>query len=245
MSIDLTCFIHEGWLPRIRPAPRDRGWMDEAPEQYAYRCLPLDIANMHGWEILCPCDFSVMWTGGPTARDTQIRIHTNARDASCPVGLFGLGTVTFHIQGLFRTSPGWNLWVGGSPNWFKDGIQPLTGIVETDWAPYTFTMNWKLTRPNLWVHWKENDPMCFIFPLQRSAITEVTPRIKPLSDAPELQAQLAAWSKSRDDFHANVVWRPPLHSKDRWQKHYYQGKDMEGSIQPDHKTKLHLREFER
>jgi hypothetical protein len=27
-------------------------------------------------------------------------------------------------------------------------ISPLDGIVETDWLEATFTMNWKLTRPN-------------------------------------------------------------------------------------------------
>ena len=28
-----------------------------------------------------------------------------------------------------------SLWVGGSPNHVKDGIQPLTGVVETFWSP--------------------------------------------------------------------------------------------------------------
>jgi Family of unknown function (DUF6065) len=241
--IDLTCFVNEGWIPRIRPAPYERDWMESSPERYAHRCLPLNIANMHGWEILCPCDFSTMWTGGLAASDVHIRIDTNAHDGSCPVSLFGLGTITFHIQGLFKTSPGWNLWVGGSPNWFKDGIQPLTGIVETDWAPYTYTMNWKLTRPNMWVDWKEHDPMCFIFPLQRDAITTVIPRIKPLSADPDFHQQFTSWSKSRDEFHANVNLHPPAQSKDQWQKHYYQGKDMKGQIQPDHKTKIRLPDF--
>jgi hypothetical protein len=29
----------------------------------------------------------------------------------------------------------------------KDGIAPLTGVIETDWLPYPFTMNWQMTRP--------------------------------------------------------------------------------------------------
>ena len=36
--------------------------------------------------------------------------------------------------------------VTGPFNQPKDAIQPLTAIVETDWAPFTFTMNWKFTR---------------------------------------------------------------------------------------------------
>ena len=50
--MDLTCFLHPGWQPLIRPAPARRDWMDATPESFAYRCLPLDIANAHGWELL-------------------------------------------------------------------------------------------------------------------------------------------------------------------------------------------------
>jgi hypothetical protein len=28
--------------------------MDASPEAFAYRCLPLNIANAHGWGILTP-----------------------------------------------------------------------------------------------------------------------------------------------------------------------------------------------
>ncbi len=243
--IDLICYTNQDWIPRIRPAPRDRDWMEASPEKFAYRCLPLNIANTHGWEVLNPCDFSVMWNGGLSASDVDIRIHTNAHDGSYPVSLFGLGTITFHIQGLFKTSPGWNLWAGGSPNYFKDGCQALTGIIETDWCPFTFTVNWKLTRPNVWIDWYENEPMCFIFPIQRQAILDVQPRIAPFSEAPEFHDQFLRWSRSRDAFHEQVTKHPPAQSKDQWQKHYYQGKDMDGKIQPDHKTKLRLPEFSR
>lgn len=229
----------------MRPAPASRDWMDQSPERFAYRCLPLNIANAHGWEILNPCNFSVMWTGGIGAGDVHLRIDSGAHDGSAPVTLFGMGTITFHIQALFKTSPGWNLWVGGSPNYFKDGIQALTGICETDWMPFTFTMNWKITRPNTWISWAEGEPMCFIYPIHRHAITDVEPTIRPLSDAPEFREQFMSWSKSRDDFHAHVTAHPPVLSKDQWQKHYYQGKDMNGKIQEDHRTKLRLPEFKR
>jgi len=34
----------------------------------------------------------------------------------------------------------------GPPNWPKDGVYPLSGLVETDWLPFPFTMNWQMTR---------------------------------------------------------------------------------------------------
>ena len=36
------------------------------------------------------------------------------------------------------------MWAMGPPNHVKDGIQPLVGLVETDWLPFPFTMNWHL-----------------------------------------------------------------------------------------------------
>lgn len=217
--------------------------MTDSPESYAYRCLPLNIADSHGWEVLCPCDFAARWTGGVGAGDVELNIRSNRHDASTPISLFGLGTITFHIQGLFRTSPGWNLWVGGSPNYVKDGIAPLTGIVETDWSPFTFTMNWKLTRPGHWVEFSEGEPICFFFPLRRDDIAQVTPRFERMADHPEDMEQFRLWSESRNDFHDQMRRNPPMSPADKWQKLYYRGTDMRGQACPGHVAKLRLPEF--
>src|SRR5690606_30494589 len=49
----LTAHVLDGHTLDVRPAPRERTWMDATDQRYAYRCLPLDIANAHGWELLC------------------------------------------------------------------------------------------------------------------------------------------------------------------------------------------------
>ena len=49
--------------PAIRAAEAKRQWMDDSPQSYAYRCLPLTIANTHGWEILCGRTFYAEWNG--------------------------------------------------------------------------------------------------------------------------------------------------------------------------------------
>jgi hypothetical protein len=43
--------IGQGGAP-LRAAPATRPWMDETSDAFAYRCLPLNIANAHGWEFL-------------------------------------------------------------------------------------------------------------------------------------------------------------------------------------------------
>jgi hypothetical protein len=242
--MDLTCFLHPGWAPLIRPAPATRQWMSDTPESFAYRCLPLNIANAHGWEVLTPCAFDAMWTGGGGTDAVQFRFPSGIDPVTAPVSLFGQGVLTFHIQGLFRTDPGWSLWISGSPNALKDSIQPLTGVVETDWSPYTFTMNWRFTRANTWVHFDKEEPICFFFPVQRDALAKVQPCFQPLDDAPELMAEFKAWSESRNAFQARVAAHPPPSPADRWQKLYYRGVRPSGDAGPaDHLTKLRVQPF--
>jgi len=245
-AMDLTCYVHPSWAPLIRPAPATRPWMDATPESFAYRCLPLNIANAHGWEVLSPCGFEAIWDGGAGTEAVTIRLAAGADAKRAPVSLFGQGVVTFHIEGIFQTPPGWNLWVGGSPNRPKDAIQPLTGIVETDWSPFTFTMNWRFTRPGQWVRFEAMEPICFVFPLQRAAIEAFEPRMAPLASAPELERRFQAWHAERDAFHERMRRAPPAVPADRWQKHYYRGVDVAGtSLVGDHRAKLRLRPFAR
>lgn len=242
--MELTCYVMDGWNPRIRPASNQREWMEASPERFAYRCLPLAIANSSGWEVLSPCGFAARWNGGPLASDVEVRLDPGVDPRNAPVALFGQGTITFHVEGLFRTPPGWNLWVSGSPNAAKDGIAPLGGIIETDWSPYSFTMNWRFTRPDVWIRFEENEPFCFFFPVQRQLIEGIKPEIRPLDEVPELKAEFLAWSASRDAFHKWVAEAKPTAPADKWQKLYYRGLRPDGSPgAEDHVSKVRARPF--
>lgn len=244
--MDFTCYVDPSWQLLIRPAEPTRPWMDDSPESFAYRCLPLNIANAHGWEILCPVDAQASWTGRRGTEDVVIRRRGGAVETGGPVSLFGQGVLTFHVPALFRTPPGWDLWVGGSPNRPKDGIMPLTGIVETDWAPYTFTMNWLFTRRNHLVRFKAMEPICMVFPVQRGALEAMRPQVKAMSENPELAADFAAWSRSRDAFQAEVTRNPPAKPGDKWQKRYYRGLGMRNEeAHPEHRSRLRLAPFAR
>jgi hypothetical protein len=220
--------------------------MDATPESFAYRCLPLNIANAHGWEVLNPGGFQAVWDGGSETSAVKIELDPGVDARHAPVSLFGQGVLTFHVEAIFRTPPGWNLWVGGSPNRMKDAIAPLTGVVETDWSPFTFTMNWRFTRPDTPVRFEATEPFCFLFPLQRAAVEAFEPTFAPLDADPDTAARFQAWSAARDDFHARMQRDPPKAPADRWQKHYYQGVDVSGeALVSDHRSKLRLKTFDR
>lgn len=242
--MELICYLHPGWRPLLRPAGAQRDWMDATPESFAYRCLPLSIANAHGWELAAPCAVEAWWDGGAGTEAVKIQVEGPADPVTMPVSIFGQGVLTFHVPGLFRTPPGWNLWVGGPPNQPKDGIFALSGLVETDWSPYTFTMNWRFTRPNHRVRFEAGEAIAFLFPVERAALESFQPRFAPLDSAPELAAQFHDWSRSRDAFHQEMARHPPRKPADKWQKHYYRGVDPGGrSHIADHRTKLHVQPF--
>jgi hypothetical protein len=242
--LELICYLHPGWQPLIRPAEATREWMTATPEAFAYRCLPLNIANSHGWEVLCPCDFEARWWGGTGTDQVEIKMPAGVKSELAPVSLFGQGVLTFHIAGLFRTPPGWNLWIGGSPNRPKASIYPLTGVVETDWAPFTFTMNWRFTRTYRWVRFEAGEPICFFFPVQRGYLEAVTPSFVPMESDSGVLDQFKTWSKSRDKFHERMRLEPPKAGSDKWQKHYYRGTDATGRTgAASHQSKLRLAPF--
>jgi hypothetical protein len=135
----LIAHVIDGHQVDIRPAPVERDWMEATNQRFAYRCLPLNIANAYGWEVLCNASFLAMWTGGSTI--DAIVIEPEPGTIAPAVSHFGHGILTFHLPCLFRTEPGAELMVQGPINRPKDGIAALSGIIETDWSPYSFTMN--------------------------------------------------------------------------------------------------------
>jgi hypothetical protein len=183
------------------------------------------------------------WSGGPSADDLVFRADKDVPYLSHFVnGNFTHGVVTLHTGYLFRTEPGWHLMATGPANAAKDGIVPLTGIIETDWLPYPFTMNWQLTRPGS-VRFEEGEPFCRVFPVKAQALDAVDPEVRDLSDDRELMLQYRAWREQRDDFMAKYRSGDALTIKKAWQKFYFEGKYPDGSTtHAPHAMKLEISE---
>jgi hypothetical protein len=231
----------------LTPAPIDREWMSGTQQRFAYRCLPLTIANQAGWVIGNPSAFTAVWNGGPKVEDVTVLFDRNPdggeKDEQRISSLFGHGTVTFHVPYLFRTPANVNLWVKGPTNLPRDGICPLEGLVETDWTAASFTMNWKLTRPNHPVRFDVGDPICMIVPMQRGFLESLSPKRLPLSANAELNQRYQQWSQQRDEFHERVASGDVEATRRGWQKDYFQGRDPGQRPFHQHQTKLGLKEF--
>jgi len=229
--------------PEIVPGRPQRAWMEAFADRHPYRCLPLAMANTTGWEILCPMAFTAEWNGGNATTDITLypdRPDPKFRDLV--KSHFSTGIITFHPGYLFRTSPGWSMWAGGAPNHIKDGIQPLVGLVETDWLPFPFTMNWIFTRPGR-VRFEKNEPFCFITLTQDHTLADVQPVIRSMSKNPELRDQYDVWEKHRSEFNQKIFRREPEAVREAWQRYYFRGEFPEevAPARDDHVNKRRMK----
>jgi hypothetical protein len=192
----------------------------------------LPIANASGWEIISPTTFLATWNGGAGVDDIQIKsLDGDPRLKSVVESVFGHGVLTFHPGYHFRTSPGWALWVRGAPNTVKDGIVPLDGLVETDWLPFTFTMNWRFTRPTT-ARFDKGEAFCFLALTPHGMLDEVQPVLADIGDDPTIKAGYDAWRHSRTDFQTRVARGDREAIAQGWQRNYLHGRDPSGQSEP-------------
>lgn len=241
--MELECYPMSERPPEIVPGRPQRAWMDKFMARHPYRCLPLSMANTTGWEILSPMAFTLEWNGGLMQEDIKMTPDRPHPDFHRLVSShFSHGVVTFHPGYLFRTPPGFSMMVQGAPNHIKDGIQPLAGLVETDWLPFPFTMNWLFTRPGR-VRFEKNEPFCFITLIKDRELETIQPVIRSLSSNPELRDQYEVWEKHRSEFNRRIFRKDPEATREAWQRYYFRGEFPEevAPAREDHVNKRRLK----
>jgi hypothetical protein len=212
--------LYEDDSAPIRPARRERKWMEDADKKAPYRCLPLVVANQYGWEILSTHHFRATWDG--TSRPDGLTVENLSGDGFLQAtSHFGVGVLTFQIPFLFQTPEGWNLMVRGPTNSPKDGIVPLDGIVETDWTQATFTMNWRFTRAGT-VEFTLGEPICLFFPIQRGVLEKFRGELRALESNKDLEKKYREWSATRERFLVGLEKEKPHVVAQGWQKDYFQ-----------------------
>jgi hypothetical protein len=224
--------------------------MDATNEAFAYRCLPLSIANSHGWEVCCLHDFEAEWTGGLAPEDITIHKNVENRDVKSH---FGSGILTFGQHFVIKTPPGYGLWVTGPTNYFKDGIQALSAAIETDWMPFSFTMNWKFTRPHHKISFVAGEAYCFFFPIRLGEVEEFVPEFMRLEDRPDMMRQYnyaigrRGFSKivpkaKEEGYMSKTITRSDERSI-KFQGWYSKGELPDGTPWPEHLRKVRVRPF--
>jgi Family of unknown function (DUF6065) len=58
---------------RIVLSAYSRAWIDDLPSRFTHHCLPLSIANSHGWGIINPRPIEISWHGETAKGDLKVR----------------------------------------------------------------------------------------------------------------------------------------------------------------------------
>jgi hypothetical protein len=225
----------------LTPASGKREWMDATMEKFAYRCLPLVMANQVGWVVGSPINFSASWSGKSETTAVTLRFpdgdHPGNRFISSH---FGHGILTISLPWLFRTSAGYGLWVRGPTNSFKDCCQALDGIVETDWTPYTFTMNWRIMKRQTEIYFRKGEPVCMLVPYPLSLPEAVAPRHADIDDDAQLKLDFFHFASRRS---GNIM---KIHqtNQTQWSMDYMKGHLPDGTEVTTHRKAFKLHEFE-
>jgi Family of unknown function (DUF6065) len=197
----------EGW--QLRPSPARRHWMDQSP--HAYKCLPMVIANQWGWQILCPTEVVVTWDG--TAGPSGVTVEIAPQYTPAIKSQFGSGIVTFSPPWLFRTSSGWDLYLKGPSNRWKDNCVPLEGVIETWWLNYTFTLNWKLVQPGT-VTFARGESLGQLVPVPHATFQDATALEAPIGlIEPRAAQELLEWQEKRRQLAQQTVTSHHLYRK--------------------------------
>jgi hypothetical protein len=243
MPLELECYPVTARPPDIVPGRPQRAWMDSFAERHPYRCLPLSMANSTGWELLCRAGFAAEWNGGPLQSDIKltpdrpnpdfqhmVTSHFTARRADVPRRLpvpHAAGVVA-DLRGTAEPSQGRDL--------------SAAGLVETDWLPFPFTMNWQFTRPGR-VRFERGEPFCFITPIREKLLDEFEPVQRSMEGNAPMRLQYEAWFKHRESFNSRLLRRDPAAVKEAWQRFYFKGElpDDTGPPPADHLNKRRLK----
>lgn len=221
-----------------------RAWLTEGMARAGKHCLPLLMANQSGWELLNPEPLTVTWSGAGGADALSL-----AGDAGRPYlgpahSAFGAGILSWAIPYVFRTSPGWNLHVRGPVNLPKDGVSALEGLVETDWAVVTFTMNWQLTRAEHPVRFESGEPFCLLAPQRRRELERFQPVYRSIEQDPVTARGAREFVQGRKKQHeAQFLAEFGADFEAGLDLSYFRGRYPEGTPAPEHQTKRTLKPF--
>ena len=122
--------------------------------------------------------------------------------------------------------------VCGPANHEKAGIAPLDGFIRTDWLPYPFTMNWRITEPGRTIRFEAGEPIARIFPYPLAVLDEFQVQVRELDDDPEFKQRFVDWAERRQENYAKrkeaeaeLAQTNDMPDLDAlWSKQYAQGK---------------------
>lgn len=230
-------YLFESHSCLIEPSKIKREWMDHTVNKFAYRCLPLSIANQTSWDVLCPSSIKATWEGDISAHGVSVE-YLDDYHFKYAGSEFGHGILTFHVDFIITSSQNTSLFVKGPANSFKKNVNALEAIVETHWLPFTFTFNWMFNEPGE-VTFMKGEPMFSFFPINLDYVESFETNVDYLRNDFEFKNLYQAYTDSRSQH----IKTGTTQGSD-WQKYYMKGiSPLMSTPNKHHKSKINLKPF--
>jgi hypothetical protein len=182
----------------IIPLRRKRDWMNDTRNAFAYQCMPLNIANEYGWSVLSPAQFTATWDGTDYLDAITVK-YEEGGEYDFAHSHFGEGVLTIGVDFIIKTPPEISTYVRGIPNELIDGLQPLDAIIETDWLPFTFTYNYRFTRPCT-IRFYKDEPLFSFFPVKRGDVESYKIKSQRIQKDVKLYEEYEKYSNARGEY---------------------------------------------
>lgn len=157
--------INLGMGAKLSQLPMKRDWMDKTFDGHAYRCFPLSLANQMGWGFSFPEDITVIWDGDDSEQGNHIKVISGSQYVDTNRGT---ATLIFNIGWFFETDENTTLLFYSPPNLVIDGATALTNLISTSFWNKPIPVSWKITRPNVEITFKANEPVIAMMPVSLS-----------------------------------------------------------------------------
>lgn len=151
----------------LKPLEVKRDWMDNTSDKHAYQCMPLGLVNNYGWGISFPKDISFIWNGNPGPSPENIKIIEGEEYVYTERGN---NLITFKTGLMFKTPENLTLMVYPIPNYFIDGVHPLSVLLNTSFLKGDLHPSWKITKANEVITIKAGTPVIAVMPINLETI---------------------------------------------------------------------------
>ena len=189
--------------PVIKQSRLKRDWMDDTYNKHAYRCLPLSVANVNGWEMQLQQDVVVEWEGGNNVPKVLEGEIFEGRPIVIPSII---GIISFTTGWVIGTEKGYDTMIGGSPNYFIDGAAPLTASIPSSWWPDEFNMNWKITKIGEPVIFPKGMPFMFFNIYKNDLLESCKIEVSNMWDNPDLMSSRQSYGDAKAKKNREQPW---------------------------------------
>lgn len=201
-----------------------RDWMDNTFDGHAYRCFPLSLANQIGFSFSYPKDITVEWDGNESAEGGHIKVLEGAEYVDVNRGT---ATLIFLLGWRFKTAENVTTLFFGPPNYIKDGASPLTNLISTSFYQNEPPVSWKITRPNIPITFKANEPIICALPL-------------PLAELNNSEIALNPDNRDKEFFEWGSAYDKKIQENNlipKWSDFYRNATDHTGAKTGEHELK--------